>query len=264
MSCRCTPALLLEHEGHAPGCMYHRPSPQPATPEPAASVGASPTAPSEPPPATPRDGVSRVYTPPVLRAGELGPAAREGLARERAWLVEQVWLLADGTLLESEVLRDLRDRLNFYLGVVDPLREPATEPAPPEQLVDAPEPEPPAPPPPEPRSTTNAAVSVLTAPGLHGGVPWTTGSRPPIPPSAGMQDLAPGSLAGMRATGGPVMPTPPPAPRGFTRPTPRARPAGWPEYSNGCPHPDARLQRYASGSMCQDCGTEFPHYVPPS
>ena|SRR5271170_822034 len=72
------------------------------------------------------------------------------------------------------------------------------------------------------------------------------------------QALAPGSIASQRRQGGPAMPMPPPAPRGFTPPAPR--PSTSPEYSNSCAHAPNRLQDYGAGSMCQDCNTVFPTY----
>jgi hypothetical protein len=72
------------------------------------------------------------------------------------------------------------------------------------------------------------------------------------------QALAPGSIASQRRQGGPAMPMPPPAPKGFTPPAPR--PSTSPEYSNSCAHASNRLMDYAGGSKCQDCDTVFPHY----
>jgi hypothetical protein len=72
------------------------------------------------------------------------------------------------------------------------------------------------------------------------------------------QALAPGSIASQRLQGGPAMPMPPPAPKGFTPPAPR--PSTSPQYSNSCAHAPNRLQDYGAGSICQDCNTVFPTY----
>jgi hypothetical protein len=248
MNCRCTPAELIEHGGHVPGCLYHRPG--------AAAAG---------PPNEPADAERKPYRSPAI-SRELGPAAREGLVRERTWLLEQATayrtMLAEGFDLGGEDVSTWLRRLHFYLELEtsvaraheSPVAEAAAAtPTEPSGALENPKTDPP--PPPDPQFGT------LLTPNLHGGTPYTTGSPPPRPPA--MQELAPGSLAGMRASQGPVMPTPAPPPRGFERPPPRPASVG-PEYSSGCAHATARLQAYAGGSMCQDCGTIFPHYRVPA
>lgn len=69
----------------------------------------------------------------------------------------------------------------------------------------------------------------------------------------------PGSMAGERAQGGPVMPQPPPPAPAFVPPPPRA--VRRPPYSNGCAHPAGRLAPSGRGVSCLDCSTDFPNFA---
>lgn len=60
----------------------------------------------------------------------------------------------------------------------------------------------------------------------------------------------------------PAVNRPAPPPRGFTPPKPAPKPNDWPAYSLSCAHPRDRVAPHAGGSICQDCGSLFPNFVP--